>query len=171
MIAIIGIHYRNYAHHTLYGSCLPIYGIAIIFYFLMISKETLTFLLLSNVVLQYTKSSGLIKPVKYSSLTSIKSVLHLQSCSVLHYDQCDCLCVSHAVWLPVCEPCCVMFQEKLRVATDNLLFLMEYAVLPDGDIILNNTTFRWNAKVSEIAKNWWARRRQLTIHPLHRRMQ
>ena len=47
-----------------------------------------------------------------------------------------------------------MFQEKLRVATDNLLFLMEYAVLPDGDIILNNTTFRWNAKVSEIAKNW-----------------
>ena len=30
MIAIIGIRYRNYAHYTLYGSCLPIYGIAII---------------------------------------------------------------------------------------------------------------------------------------------
>ena len=30
MIAIIGIRYRNYVHYTLYSSCLPIYGIAII---------------------------------------------------------------------------------------------------------------------------------------------
>ena len=30
MIAIIGIHYRNCTHYTLYRSCLPIYGIAII---------------------------------------------------------------------------------------------------------------------------------------------
>ena len=30
MIAIIEICYRNYAHYTLYRSCLPIYGIAII---------------------------------------------------------------------------------------------------------------------------------------------
>ena len=30
MIAIIGIRYRNYAHYTLYWSCLLIYGIAII---------------------------------------------------------------------------------------------------------------------------------------------
>ena len=30
MIAIVGIHYRNYVHYTLYRSCLLIYGIAII---------------------------------------------------------------------------------------------------------------------------------------------
>ena len=30
MIAIIGIRYRIYTHYTLYMSCLPIYGIAII---------------------------------------------------------------------------------------------------------------------------------------------
>ena len=30
MTAIIGIIYRNYTHNTLYRSCLPIYGIAII---------------------------------------------------------------------------------------------------------------------------------------------
>ena len=30
MIAIVGIPYRNYAHYTLYRSCLPIYGIAIV---------------------------------------------------------------------------------------------------------------------------------------------
>ena len=30
MIAIVGICYRNYTHSTLYKSCLPIYGIAII---------------------------------------------------------------------------------------------------------------------------------------------
>ena len=30
MIAIIGFHYRKYTHYTLYGSCPPIYGIAII---------------------------------------------------------------------------------------------------------------------------------------------
>ena len=29
VIAIVGIRYRNYAHYTLYRSCLPIYGIAI----------------------------------------------------------------------------------------------------------------------------------------------
>ena len=31
MIAIVGIRYRKYAYYTLYRSCLPIYGIAIIF--------------------------------------------------------------------------------------------------------------------------------------------
>ena len=30
MIAIVGIRYKNYALYTLYRSCLPIYGIAII---------------------------------------------------------------------------------------------------------------------------------------------
>mgnify|MGYP001791910123 CR=1 FL=1 len=30
MIAVIGIRYRYHAHHILYRSCLPIYGIAII---------------------------------------------------------------------------------------------------------------------------------------------
>ena len=30
MIAIIGICYRSYGHYTLYRSCLPIYGIAIV---------------------------------------------------------------------------------------------------------------------------------------------
>ena len=30
MIAITGIRYRKYTHYTLYRSCLPIYGIAII---------------------------------------------------------------------------------------------------------------------------------------------
>ena len=30
MIAIVGICYRNFANYTLYRSCLPIYGIAII---------------------------------------------------------------------------------------------------------------------------------------------
>ena len=30
MIAIVGIRYKNHAHYTLYKSCLPIYGIAIV---------------------------------------------------------------------------------------------------------------------------------------------
>ena len=30
MIAIVGICYRNYAHYTLYRSCLPINGIAVV---------------------------------------------------------------------------------------------------------------------------------------------
>ena len=30
MIAIVGIRYRNYTRYTLYRSCLPIYGIAIV---------------------------------------------------------------------------------------------------------------------------------------------
>ena len=30
IIAIVGIRYRNYAHYTLYRSCLPIYGTTII---------------------------------------------------------------------------------------------------------------------------------------------
>ena len=30
MIAIIGFHYGKYTHYTLYGSCPPIHGIAII---------------------------------------------------------------------------------------------------------------------------------------------
>ena len=57
MTAIIGIRYRNYTHYILYRSCLPIYGIAIIF-FMMILKDKVTFLLLSNPVLQYTLGSG-----------------------------------------------------------------------------------------------------------------
>ena len=51
MIDIVGIRYRNYTHYTSYKSCLPIYGIAIIFHFLMILKEMLTFVLLSHPVL------------------------------------------------------------------------------------------------------------------------
>ena len=53
MIAIIGIPYRNY---LLYWSCLPIYGIytfiLLEFYTLVILEKTLTFLSLSNQVLQ-----------------------------------------------------------------------------------------------------------------------
>ena len=30
IIAIIGIHYRNYTHYTIYSSCLLLYGIAIV---------------------------------------------------------------------------------------------------------------------------------------------
>ena len=30
MVATVGTPYRNYTHYTLYSSCLPIYGIAII---------------------------------------------------------------------------------------------------------------------------------------------
>ena len=32
MIAIVGIRYRNYAQYTVYRSCLPIYGIAIVIF-------------------------------------------------------------------------------------------------------------------------------------------
>ena len=64
MIAIVGSRYRNDSSYSLYRNwnCLPIYGIAIDrllsldhydFYFLKIWKETLTFLSLSNPVLQY----------------------------------------------------------------------------------------------------------------------
>ena len=55
MIAIIGFRYRKYTHYTLYGSCPPIYGIAIIrsllFLFLAHFMRTLTFESLSNPVL------------------------------------------------------------------------------------------------------------------------
>ena len=30
MIVTVGICYRNHAHYTLYRSCLPIYGLAIV---------------------------------------------------------------------------------------------------------------------------------------------
>ena len=30
MIAIVGIRYRNYTHYTLYRTCVPLYGIAIV---------------------------------------------------------------------------------------------------------------------------------------------
>ena len=57
MIAIVGIRYRNYTHHALHRSCLPIYGIAIVrslsFSFINDFEGTLTFLSLSNPVLQY----------------------------------------------------------------------------------------------------------------------
>ena len=56
MIAIIAICYRNYVHYTLYRSCLPINGLLSLdryhFYFVMILKETLIFLSLSNPILQ-----------------------------------------------------------------------------------------------------------------------
>ena len=65
MIAIIGICYRNYTHHTLYRSCLLIYGIAIIrlLSFLVLddfegnANISIAIKLLSNQVLQYSRSS------------------------------------------------------------------------------------------------------------------
>ena len=74
MIAIVGVCYRNYAHYTLYRSCLLIYGIAIVrsllldryhFYFLMTLKEALTFLPPLNPVLQYNLVA--VRPVIESS--------------------------------------------------------------------------------------------------------
>ncbi|XP_067934548.1 dynein axonemal heavy chain 3-like [Watersipora subatra] len=47
----------------------------------------------------------------------------------------------------------MVIKEKLEVASANLLFLMEYAILSDSDIINNNTTFRWINKITAIIKN------------------
>ena len=41
---MVGISYKNYVHYNLHRSCLLISEIAIIFYFLVILKEALTFL-------------------------------------------------------------------------------------------------------------------------------
>ena len=55
MIAIVEISYRNYTHYI--GVVFPFMGSLSLdryhVYFFMILKETLTFLLLSNLVLQY----------------------------------------------------------------------------------------------------------------------
>ena len=60
MIILVGIHYGNDTQYTLCRSCVPIYGISVVrspsFYFLLILKETLTFLWLSTPVLQYVLS-------------------------------------------------------------------------------------------------------------------
>ena len=54
MIAIAGIHYRNYTHYTFcIGVVLPFIRSLYRFHFLMILKETLTFLSLSNLIPQY----------------------------------------------------------------------------------------------------------------------
>ncbi|KAF6040218.1 hypothetical protein EB796_001432 [Bugula neritina] len=47
----------------------------------------------------------------------------------------------------------LVIKQKLEVASQNLLFLMEYALLSDSDIISNNTTFRWSNKITAIVKN------------------
>ena len=56
MIGIFGFRYRKYTHYALYGSCLPIYGIAIIisisFLFLAHYHENATLVSLQNLVLQ-----------------------------------------------------------------------------------------------------------------------
>ncbi|EDV21418.1 uncharacterized protein TRIADDRAFT_60039 [Trichoplax adhaerens] len=37
--------------------------------------------------------------------------------------------------------------DKINIAADNVLFLMDFAILPDEDIQLNNITFTWPARI------------------------
>ncbi|XP_078276213.1 dynein axonemal heavy chain 3-like [Rhinoraja longicauda] len=46
-----------------------------------------------------------------------------------------------------------MMQEKLDIAAENLLFLVDYASLSNEDISLNCKTFSWPARISPIVKN------------------
>ena len=61
MIAIVGISYRKYAHYTLYRSCLPIYGIAII--------RSLSFLFLDG----YEGKNNISVAIKSSSTVLMKN--------------------------------------------------------------------------------------------------
>ena len=42
---------------------------------------------------------------------------------------------------------CTWFQEKHETAAENLLFLMEYAILSIDDIRLNERTFSWPKRI------------------------
>ena len=55
MIAIIGFPYRKYTHYTLYESCPPIYGIAII--------RSLLFLFLAH----FHESANICVAIKFGS--------------------------------------------------------------------------------------------------------
>ena len=73
-IAIVGILYRNYAHYTLYRSCLPLYGITIVrslwFWFLDEFEGKANISVAIKSVLQYSVPYGqcscLLLPLWYS---------------------------------------------------------------------------------------------------------
>ncbi|XP_067685210.1 dynein axonemal heavy chain 3-like [Haliotis asinina] len=44
-------------------------------------------------------------------------------------------------------------KDKLEVAAGNLMFLMEYGILPSNDIIINNNTFTWPDRIMPIVRN------------------
>nr|XP_026694595.1 dynein heavy chain 3, axonemal isoform X2 [Ciona intestinalis] len=47
----------------------------------------------------------------------------------------------------------VKMKEKLDVASSNLLFLMEYAILSKEDVLLNDNTFSWPERIIPIIRN------------------
>ncbi|XP_070559259.1 dynein axonemal heavy chain 3-like isoform X5 [Ptychodera flava] len=47
----------------------------------------------------------------------------------------------------------LQLKEKLEIAAENLLFLMDYAYLPKDDILLNDNTFTWSDRVIPIIRN------------------
>ena len=75
MIAIVGIRYRNYTHYTLYRSCLPIYGIAIVI--------SLSFLFLDN----FEGNTAISVAIRSSSTVSASFAFLMKSCgpSVTHH--------------------------------------------------------------------------------------
>ena len=68
MIAIVGFRYRNYAHDTLYRSCLLIYGIVIV--------RSLSFLFLDD----FERSASISVAIKSGT-----TVLQYYSTTVLQY--------------------------------------------------------------------------------------
>ncbi|XP_059151071.1 dynein axonemal heavy chain 3-like [Physella acuta] len=47
----------------------------------------------------------------------------------------------------------LQLKNKLEIAVDNMMFLMEYAYLPKEDITVNNTTFTWPGRIGPIVRN------------------
>ncbi|XP_023932407.1 dynein heavy chain 3, axonemal [Lingula anatina] len=43
--------------------------------------------------------------------------------------------------------------DKLEVAAENLLFLMDYSYLPKQDLVLNDNTFSWKTRILPVVKN------------------
>ena len=74
MIAVVGIHYRNYTHYTLYRSCLPIYGIDIIrslsFWFLDYFEGN------TNISVAIKPGSTVSMLVRQSSISAAQSTNH-----------------------------------------------------------------------------------------------
>ena len=86
MIAIIGFRYRKYTHYTLYGSCPPIYGIAII--------RSLLFLFLAH----FHESANIWVAIKSGSTVS------LHGSFILTYQKWHRSCVPMAWQLfPLCQ--------------------------------------------------------------------
>ena len=87
MIAIVGIHYRNYTQYGLHRSCLPIYGIAII--------SSLSFLFLddfegnANISVAIKSGSTVFSQVQKENMTvKVKEIRrrqlpHTQSCDLI----------------------------------------------------------------------------------------